>query len=60
VIGKRHFTATGFVVWQGRVLLHWHPKERLWLPMGGHVEENEDPAPCVLREMEPLQWMTAP
>lgn len=48
----RHFTATGFVVWDGRVLLHWHRKERLWLPMGGHVEANEDPVQCVLREVE--------
>lgn len=50
--GERHFTATGFVVWRGQVLLHWHRKERLWLPMGGHVEENEDPVQCVLREVE--------
>ncbi len=48
----RHPTVTGFVVWQGRTLLHWHRKERLWLPPGGHVEPNEDPLQAVLREVE--------
>jgi 8-oxo-dGTP diphosphatase len=47
----RHLTATGFVVHDGRVLLHWHRKERLWLPFGGHLEPNEDPAECCLREV---------
>lgn len=50
--GVRHLTATGFVVWRGRVLLHWHRKNRLWLPFGGHIEANEDPVECVLREVE--------
>jgi 8-oxo-dGTP pyrophosphatase MutT (NUDIX family) len=45
-------TATGFLVWEGRVLLHWHRKNRLWLPFGGHIEENEDPVQTVLREIE--------
>ncbi len=47
----RHFTATGFVVNDGRVLLHWHPKVKAWLPPGGHIEENEDPAEAVVREI---------
>jgi 8-oxo-dGTP pyrophosphatase MutT (NUDIX family) len=45
-------TATGFVVEDGKVLLHWHRKNRLWLPFGGHIEPNEDPAQTVLREIE--------
>jgi 8-oxo-dGTP diphosphatase len=48
----RHMTATGFLVWQERVLLHWHRKNRLWLPFGGHIEANEDPVQTVLREIE--------
>lgn len=48
----RHLTATGFVVWRGRTLLHWHRKNRLWLPPGGHIEPNEDPVQAVLREVE--------
>ena len=47
----RHFTATGFVVHAGRVLLHWHPKVGAWLPPGGHVEPNEDPVQAVVREV---------
>jgi 8-oxo-dGTP pyrophosphatase MutT (NUDIX family) len=48
----RHLTATGFLVWEDRVLLHWHRKNRLWLPMGGHIDANEDPVQTVLREIE--------
>ena len=47
----RHFTATGFVVHDGHVLLHWHPKIGAWLPPGGHVEQNEDPVQAVRREV---------
>ncbi len=47
----RHFTATGFVVREGHVLLHWHPKVKAWLPPGGHIDENEDPLQAVLREI---------
>ena len=48
----RHFTATAYVVHDGRVALHWHPKVKAWLPPGGHIEENEDPVQAVLRETE--------
>ena len=47
----RHFTATGFVVHEGHVVLHWHPKVKAWLPPGGHINENEDPVEAVLREI---------
>ena len=47
----RHFTATGFVIHEDRVLLHWHPKVQAWLPPGGHIEENEDPVQAVVREV---------
>ena len=48
----RHFTVTGFVVHEGRTLLHWHPKVKMWLPPGGHIEANEDPVQAVIREIE--------
>src|ERR1700730_7960065 len=48
----RHLTATGFVVDSGRVLLHWHRKNSLWLPFGGHLEPNEDPVQALIREVE--------
>ncbi len=47
----RHMTVTGFLVFGGRVLLHWHRRNQLWLPMGGHIELNEDPIQAVLREV---------
>ena len=48
---ERHFTATGYVVHEGRVLLHWHPKVKAMLPPGGHIEAGEDPVTAVLREI---------
>lgn len=47
----RHLTVTGILVHQGRALLHWHRLTRLWLPLGGHIEANEDPVQAVLREI---------
>ena len=52
MVTVRHFTATGFVVHRDATLLHWHPKVKMWLPPGGHIEENEDPVQAVLREIE--------
>ena len=48
---KRHFTATAFVVHQGKTLLHWHRKLRQWMPPGGHLLPDEDPASGALREV---------
>lgn len=48
----RHFTATTFIVWDGKVLLHEHPKQKLWLPPGGHIERDELPHDAALREIE--------
>jgi 8-oxo-dGTP pyrophosphatase MutT (NUDIX family) len=47
----RHFTVTGFVVEGDRTLLHWHLKNQMWLPPGGHVDPDEDPVQAVLREV---------
>ena len=47
---ERHFTVTGFVSHEGRTALHWH-RFGLWLPPGGHIEENEDPIEAMLREV---------
>lgn len=48
----RHFTASGYVVHSRRALLHWHPKVGAFLPPGGHIEPNEDPAEAVRREVK--------
>ncbi len=47
---ERHFTATAYVIHEARVLLIPHPKLGKWLPPGGHVELNETPVECALRE----------
>ena len=47
----RDFTATTFVVWRGRVLLHWHKKSGAWFPCGGHIEKDELPDEAAVREV---------
>jgi 8-oxo-dGTP pyrophosphatase MutT (NUDIX family) len=47
----RQFTATVYVVEDERVLLIFHQKHRKWLPPGGHLEPNETPPECALREV---------
>ncbi len=46
----KHFTATGFLVRDGAVLLLRHRKLRMWLPFGGHVDPGEDPIETLRRE----------
>ncbi len=46
----KHFTATGFLVRGGQVLLLNHRKLRMWLPFGGHVDPGEDPIEALYRE----------
>jgi len=48
---KKHFTVTGFVVHEDATLLLWHPLLQMWVPPGGHIEEDEDPAEALLREI---------
>ncbi|MFL2665106.1 MAG: NUDIX hydrolase [Dehalococcoidia bacterium] len=47
----RHQTSTGFIVYKDKILLHFHPKVREWLPPGGHIEKNEDPLQAIIREI---------
>jgi 8-oxo-dGTP pyrophosphatase MutT (NUDIX family) len=48
---ERHFTVTGFLVDGDRTALHWHRKNQMWLPAGGHIEPDEDPVQAVVREV---------
>jgi 8-oxo-dGTP pyrophosphatase MutT (NUDIX family) len=48
----RDWAVAVFVVWDGRVMLHLHPKLGLWLPCGGHVEPGELPDDAAVREVE--------
>jgi 8-oxo-dGTP pyrophosphatase MutT (NUDIX family) len=47
---KIDFTVAIFVVQNGRVLLIHHRKLDKWLPLGGHIELDEDPEQAALRE----------
>jgi 8-oxo-dGTP pyrophosphatase MutT (NUDIX family) len=47
----RDFTATAFVYWQGKTLLHKHKKLGLWLPCGGHIDPHELPDAAAVREV---------
>ena len=47
----RDFTATTFVVWRGRVLLHKHKKLGHWFPPGGHIDPHELPDDAAVREV---------
>ena len=44
------FTVAIFVVHDSKVLLIHHRKLNKWLPLGGHVELEEDPEQAALRE----------
>ncbi len=40
-----------FIVHHSRVLLCWHKKYREWLPVGGHVDLDEDPEEALFKEI---------
>jgi ADP-ribose pyrophosphatase YjhB (NUDIX family) len=46
----RDITVAVFIVSQGCVLLHYHPKLAMWLPPGGHIEPHELPDEAAARE----------
>ena len=45
------FVVSAFIVRKGKVLLVYHKKYREWLPIGGHIELNEDPDQALVREI---------
>jgi len=47
---KIDFTVAIFVVQAGQILLVHHRKLDKWLPLGGHIELDEDPEQAALRE----------
>ena len=47
---KIDFTVAIFVVHDEKILLVHHRKLDQWLPLGGHIELDEDPEQAALRE----------
>jgi len=47
---KIDFTVAIFVVHEGKILLVHHRRLNKWLPLGGHIELDEDPEQAALRE----------
>lgn len=49
---KIDFTVEAFVVHDNRVLLIFHKQLQKWLPLGGHIELDEDPEQALFREVK--------
>lgn len=49
---KTDLVVAGFIMHKNKVLLIHHKKLDLWLPVGGHIEENETPDQALLREIK--------
>lgn len=47
---KREFTATAYIIKEGKTLLLYHKKLKKWLPPGGHLHPNELPPDGARRE----------
>lgn len=45
------FVIVAYIVHQDRVLLVEHPRYGKWLPVGGHIELDEDPEMALFREI---------
>ncbi|MDD5331886.1 MAG: NUDIX domain-containing protein [Candidatus Nanoarchaeia archaeon] len=48
---KTDLVVSGYIIHQNKVLLIHHRKLDLWLPVGGHIDENETPDQTLLREI---------
>ncbi len=47
----RHFTATTYIVADGSTALHHHDRLDMWLPPGGHLDQDELPREAARREV---------
>ena len=49
---KYDFVVTVFIAFKDKVLLVHHPKYNKWVPMGGHIELDEEPEQALMREID--------
>lgn len=49
---RREFVVAAYIVDDGKILLVDHKKLKMWLPVGGHIEQNELPDDTVIREVK--------
>lgn len=49
---KYDFVVSAFIVYDNKVLLVHHPRYDKWIPMGGHIELDEDPEEALFREIK--------
>jgi 8-oxo-dGTP pyrophosphatase MutT (NUDIX family) len=49
---RKEFVATAFIVHGQRVLLMLHSGLKKWIPVGGHIEQNETPEQALRREVK--------
>ena len=49
---KYDFVITVYIVYDKKVLLVHHPRYGKWIPMGGHIELDEDPEEALFREIQ--------
>jgi ADP-ribose pyrophosphatase YjhB (NUDIX family) len=47
---KREFLSTVYIVKEGKVLLTFNKKVKKFVPLGGHIDENELPTDAAIRE----------
>lgn len=45
------FVVNAYIVFENKVLLVLHKKLKTWLPIGGHIELNEDPEEALYKEI---------
>ena len=49
---KIDFVVVAYIVYKQKVLLVLHKKLKEWLPIGGHIELDEDPEEALFREIK--------
>ena len=49
---KIDFTVVAYIINSSKVLLVLHKQLKRWLPIGGHIELNEDPEQALFREIK--------